>query len=73
MVQNQDRFSRHRHRDSNHNHPGIGALIFGSIIIIAGLAVFLPTLSWNIFWASLLVLLGLWIIGGFAYKKTIKQ
>ena len=42
---------------------GIGALIIASILVVAGLAVFFPSLPWQVFWGSILILLGLWIVG----------
>ena len=42
---------------------GIGALIVATILIVAGLGIFFPSLPWQFFWGSLLVLLGVWIVG----------
>ena len=73
-AQNQD-FRRHRHHDHAGNHSGIGALILGAIVIVAGLGIIVPDVPWNLFWATLLVLLGIWIIGFYTVRhyKTTKQ
>ena len=42
---------------------GIGALILATILIVAGLGIFFPQLPWQAFWGSLLILLGVWIVG----------
>ena len=41
----------------------IGALILATILIVAGLGIFFPQLPWQAFWGSLLILLGVWIVG----------
>ena len=68
-------YGRHKHHH-DHSHSGFGALIVGAIIIVAGLGILMPDIPWNLFWASLLVLLGAWIIGFWlirSYKTTPKQ
>jgi hypothetical protein len=40
---------------------GFGGLIVATILIVAGLGIFFPTLPWQLFWGSLLILLGIWI------------
>jgi len=42
---------------------GVGALILVTILIVAGLGIFFPQLPWQAFWGSLLILLGVWIVG----------
>jgi hypothetical protein len=69
----QDTFGDRRHHRHDHSHTGFGALIVGAIIIVAGLGVFLPDIPWDLFWATMLVLLGTAIIGAFLYRKTTKQ
>jgi hypothetical protein len=41
---------------------GIGPLIVATILIVAGLGIFFPSLPWQFFWGSLLVLFGVWIV-----------
>ncbi|HXW37240.1 MAG TPA: zinc ribbon domain-containing protein [Nitrososphaerales archaeon] len=43
--------------------PGLGALVLATILIVAGLGIFFPQLPWEVFWGSLLILLGVWIVG----------
>jgi hypothetical protein len=71
----QDSWGRRRHHDHEHSHSGAGALIIGAIIIVAGLGVVFPEIPWDMFWATLLVLLGAWIIGFCLMKsyRTPKQ
>lgn len=42
--------------------PHIVPLIIATILIVAGLGILFPELPWQVFWASLLILLGLWVI-----------
>jgi len=42
---------------------GVGALVLATILIVAGLGIFFPQLPWQAFWGSLLILLGVWIVG----------
>lgn len=71
----QDSYRHHRHHEHSGSHSGIGALILGAIVIIAGLAIVVPDIQWDIFWATLLVLLGVWIIGFYLVRtyRTPKQ
>jgi hypothetical protein len=76
-VQADDSFRRHRHHDHDHRGAGsgFGALIIGAIVIVAGLGILMPDIPWDLFWASLLVLLGAWIIGFWllrSYRATPK-
>jgi predicted RNA-binding Zn-ribbon protein involved in translation (DUF1610 family) len=52
-------------RTERYSRPGphIGGLIIATILIVAGLGIFFPELPWQVFWGSLLILLGLWIVG----------
>jgi hypothetical protein len=56
---------RAQRRAERYGRPGagIGGLILATILIVAGLAIFFPQLPWQFFWASLLILFGLWIVG----------
>ena len=40
---------------------GFGGLIVATILIVAGLGIFFPSLPWQVFWGGLLILLGVWI------------
>ena len=40
---------------------GYGGLIIATILIVAGLGIFFPSLPWQVFWGGLLILLGVWI------------
>jgi Flp pilus assembly protein TadB len=42
--------------------PHFGAIIIASILLVAGLAIFLPSLPWQFFWGTLLILAGVWIV-----------
>ena len=46
--------------------------MIATILIVAGLAIFFPTLPWQAFWGSLLILLGLWF-GGLWVLRTRKS
>ncbi len=63
-----DQFRRHRHHDHEHGRSGFGALIAGAIVIVAGLCIVVPDIPWDLFWATLLVLLGVWIIGFYVVR-----
>jgi hypothetical protein len=57
---------------------GIGVLIIASILIVAGLAVFFPALPWQVFWGTILIILGfwivyLWLIRGHRYNSAQQQ
>ena len=41
--------------------PGIGGLIVATVLVVAGLGILFPSLPWEVFWAALLILLGVWI------------
>jgi hypothetical protein len=47
---------------------GLGGLIIATVLIVAGLGIFFPDLPWQMFWGSLLILLGVWI-GGLWYLR----
>lgn len=41
---------------------GVGALVVATILIVAGLGIYFPSLPWQAFWGGLLILAGLWIV-----------
>jgi hypothetical protein len=49
-------------RRAERGRSGIGALVVATILIVAGIGIFFPQLPWQVFWASLLIILGLWIV-----------
>jgi ribosomal protein S27AE len=49
--------------------PRIGGLVIATILIVAGLAIFFPTLPWQVFWGALLIILGCWV----AYLWTARS
>jgi membrane protein implicated in regulation of membrane protease activity len=51
---------------------GLGALILATILIVAGLGILFPNLPWEIFWAGLLILLGVWIAFGWTMRGRSK-
>ena len=55
------RAQRREERYGRHG-TGIGALVIAGILIVAGLAIFFPGLPWQVFWGSVLILLGLFVI-----------
>ena len=40
---------------------GVGGLVVATVLIVAGLGIFFPSLPWQVFWGALLILLGLWV------------
>ena len=58
----QRRQMRAQRRAERGSRSGIGALIIATILIVAGLGIFFPQLPWQVFWGSLLIILGLWIV-----------
>ena len=61
MPMNYYRGHRHHLHDDS-SGPHLGGLIAGVLIIVVGLGIFFPELPWQVFWASLLILLGSWIL-----------
>ena len=55
------RAQRRAARHERHG-PEIGPLIIATILILIGLGTFFPELPWQIFWSSILLLFGFWII-----------
>src|SRR5579871_5356011 len=55
---------RAERRAERYSRPGphIGALILATILIVMGLSIFFPSLPWQVFWGSLLIIFGLWIV-----------
>jgi hypothetical protein len=55
---------RAQRRAERHGGPGagIGALVVATILIVVGLGIFFPQLPWQLFWGSLVIVLGLWIV-----------
>jgi len=49
-------------------YSGIGALVVATVLIVAGLGIFFPQLPWQAFWGSLLILLGVWLVGLWALR-----
>lgn len=41
--------------------PGVGGLVIATILVVAGLGIFFPSLPWEFFWGVLLILLGVWV------------
>jgi len=40
---------------------GVGGLVVATILVVAGLGIFFPSLPWQVFWGALLILLGVWV------------
>jgi len=40
---------------------GVGGLVVATVLVVAGLGIFFPSLPWEVFWGALLILLGVWI------------
>ena len=66
-------YRRHRHYEDDYHYrgAGLGALVFGGIILLVGLSIFLSeaygyTFPWNsfwhVFWPVVLVLIGVWVL-----------
>ena len=59
----QRRQERAERREERHRRGrGVGALIVAAILIVAGLAIFFPSLPWQFFWGSVLILIGLMFV-----------
>jgi len=35
--------------------------VLATVMIVAGLGIFFPEIPWDVFWGSILIVLGLWI------------
>jgi len=78
----QRRQMREQRRAERRNGPnrGFGGLIVAAILIVAGLGIFFPSLPWQVFWGSILIVIGLLVAyawttrrGGFGSKAEPQQ
>ena len=68
----QRRQMRDQRREERYNRSGphIGGLIVATILIVAGLGIFFPQLPWQVFWGSLLIIAGAWIVYAWATRVS---
>lgn len=74
------REQRREMRAERRSGPGlhVGGLIVAAILVVAGLAIFLPSLPWYLFWGTILIVIGLlvaytWSTRGSRYGSKSKQ
>ena len=67
----QRRQMREQRRAERRSGPtrGVGGLIVAMILIVAGLGIFFPSLPWQVFWGSILIVIGLLIVYAWVRRR----